>query len=242
MEELRKRGEEANTLVVFMGDNGMAFPHGKGSLYDPGLNVPLMARWPGHIKPGVTRNLISGEDVAATFMDAGGATIPKGVSGRSFWPLLTGGSYRPRDYIFAARLHHGNDQFGPNTKAATFDLSRCVRSTRYKLIYNLTPQMEYWPVDSGGDPGWQEMVAAHQAGTLKAEHERAYFQRPRAVFELYDLDSDPSELNNLAGRPQYRDIQQTLAAALQEKLMLDYDFVPPVIMEAQPRPTAGEKK
>src|SRR5689334_3123527 len=65
MAVLRQHREEENTLVVFMGDNGMAFPHGKGSLYDPGLNVPLMARWPGHIKPGVTRNLISGEDVAA---------------------------------------------------------------------------------------------------------------------------------------------------------------------------------
>ena len=242
MSVLRQHGEEANTLVIFMGDNGMAFPHGKGSLYDPGLNVPLMARWPGHIKPAVTRNLISGEDVAATFMEAGGATAPKGVSGRSFYPLLMGEAYEPREYIFGARLHHGNDQFGPNTKAATFDLSRCVRSKRYKLIYNLTPQMEYWPVDSGGDPGWQEIVAAHKEETLKPEHERAYFQRPRPVFELYDLDADPSELNNLAGRREYRDVQQTLAAALQEKLITDYDFVPPVIMEAVPRPNAGKQK
>jgi hypothetical protein len=112
MAVLRQHGEESNTFVVFMGDNGMAFPHGKGSLYDPGLNVPLIARWPGHIKPRITRNLISWEDVAATFMEAGGATIPKGVSGRSFWPLLTGGSYEPREYIFAARLRHGNISSG----------------------------------------------------------------------------------------------------------------------------------
>jgi arylsulfatase A-like enzyme len=242
MAVLRKHNQEANTLVIFMGDNGMALPHGKGSLYDPGLNVPLIARWPGHIKPGVTRTLISGEDLAATFMDAGGAALPKGVSGKSFYPLLTGGRYEPREYVFGARLHHGSGPFGPETKASGFDLSRCVRSNRYKLIYNLTPQMEYWPVDSGQDPGWQAVLAAHKAGALKPEHERAYFQRPRPVLELYDLQSDPGELNNLAGRAEHKDIQQTLMAAMQEKLITDYDFVPPVLMEAKPKPAAGSKK
>lgn len=242
MAVLRKHGQEANTLVIFMGDNGMAFPHGKGSLYDPGLNVPLMARWPGHIKPGVTRTLISGEDLAATFMDAGGAALPKGVSGRSFYPLLTGGRYEPREYVFGARLFHGNGAFTPETKASTFDLSRCVRSNRYKLIYNVTPQMEYWPVDSGQDPGWQQILAAHKAGTLKPEHERAYFQRPRPVVELYDLETDPSELNNLAGRPEQRDIQQTLTAAMQEKMITDYDFIPPALTEALPKVPPGAAK
>ena len=238
---LRKRGQEANTLVIFMGDNGMAFPHGKGSLYDPGLNVPLIARWPGHIKPGVTKTLISGEDLAATFIDAGGAALPKGVSGRSFYPLLTGGKYQAREYVFSARLHHGNSEFGPETKASTFDLSRSVRNNRYKLIYNLTPKMEYWPVDSGQDPGWQAILAAHRAGTLKPEHEKAYFQNPRPVLELYDLDVDPGELNNLAGQAEHKDMQLTLMAAMQEKMIVDYDFVPPVLMEAN-RPAAAAKK
>jgi arylsulfatase A-like enzyme len=242
MAVLRKHGQEANTLVIFMGDNGMAFPHGKGSLYDPGLNVPLMARWPGHIKPAVTRTLISGEDLAATFMDAGGAAMPKGVSGRSFYPLLTGGRYEPREHIFGARLFHGNGAFTPETKASTFDLSRCVRGNRYKLIYNVTPQMEYWPVDSGQDPGWQQILAAHKAGTLKPEHERAYFQRPRPVLELFDLESDPGELNNLAGRPELRDIQQSLMEAMQEKMITDYDFIPPVLNEALPRVPPGAAK
>lgn len=171
----------------------MAFPHGKGSLCDPGLHVPLMARRPNHIKPGRTRTLISGEDLAATLMEAGGGAIPPEVSGRSFYQLLTGGAYESREYILSARLHHGNGSFGPDTKASIFDLSRCIRRSRYKLIYNVTPQMEYWPVDSGQNPGWQEIVAAHKAGTLRSEYERAYFQRP--VIELYDLEADPAELD-----------------------------------------------
>jgi N-sulfoglucosamine sulfohydrolase len=242
MDVLRKRGEEANTLVVFMGDNGMAFPHGKGTLYDPGLNVPLIARWPRHIQPGATSNLISGEDVAATFMDAGGATPPKGVTGRSFYPFLTGGSYTPREYIFAARVHHGNSTFDENTKSSEWDLGRCVRSGRYKLIYNVTPAMEYQPTDSARDPGWQETVAAHREGKLKPEHDRAYFARPRPILELYDLEKDPGELNNLAGKPEYRDIQQTLAAALLEKQIIDYDYAPPVLNEALPAQPAAKKK
>ena len=58
---------------------------------------------------------------------------------------------------------------------------------------------------------------------------------------MYDLEKDPSELNNLAGQTLYRDMQQTLMAALQEKLITDYDFVPPVISEAMPRPDAPKK-
>ncbi len=241
MDVLRKHGQEAGTLVLFMGDNGMAFPHGKGSLYDPGLNVPLIARWPGHVKPAVTKTLISGEDLAATFMDAGGAALPKGVSGRSFYPLLTGGKYEPREYVFGARLHHGGSAFDAQTKASTFDLSRSVRSSKYKLIYNLTPQMEYWPVDSGQDAGWQQILAAHKAGTLKPEHEKAYFQRPRPVFEMFDLEKDPYELNNVAGQPEYKDAQQTLMAVMQEKIITDYDFVPPVLNETN-RPNQTKKK
>lgn len=224
---LEKRGLSKNTLVIFAGDNGMAFPHGKGSLYDPGLHVPMLIRWPGVVKPGsVTDDLISGEDVPPTLMHAAGLSPAKEMSGRSFLGLLKGQSYEPRKYIFAARLPHGNSRFSETTKASTFDLSRCVRSRQWKLIYNCTPQMEYQPVDSARDPGWVETVAAHKAGTLPAPLEKAYFQRPRPVIELYDLQADPSELNNLAGKPEHAAVEMELKEALQEKMILDYDFLP----------------
>lgn len=238
---LRRRGLEENTLVVFMGDNGMAFPHGKGSLYDPGLNVPLLVRWPRRIKPGQTRALVSGEDIAPTLIEAGGGQPPKEMSGRSFLNLLTGRAYQPRKHIFGARLHHGNGPFSAQLKAATFDLSRCARSDRWKLIYNCTPQMEYWPVDSGGDPGWQQILAAHGENRLKPEHERAYFQKPRPVMELFDLEKDPGELENLAGRAEYRDVQEELMLAMHEKMILDYDFLPPPIAESRPRRPASKR-
>src|SRR6185436_14840065 len=61
---LAERGFAQNTLVIFAGDNGAALPHGKGSLYDPGSNVPMVIRWPGVVAPGgQSSTLLSGEDI-----------------------------------------------------------------------------------------------------------------------------------------------------------------------------------
>jgi hypothetical protein len=77
--------------------------------------------------------LISGEDLAPTFLAAGGVESPKDMTGRSFLPLLKGDSYKPREYVFAQRGAHGS---GLPTNSAAFDLGRCVVSKKHKLIYN----------------------------------------------------------------------------------------------------------
>jgi len=224
---VKQRGFAENTLVVFAGDNGYAFPHGKGSLYDPGLNVPFLVRWPGRIKPGaVADQLLSGEDLAPTCLDAAGIAAPKEMTGRSFLPLLLGKEFAGREHIFAERGVHGSATFNESTKASGYDLSRCVRSARYKLIYNCTPWMEYSPVDSAGQPGWQGIVAARNAGTLEPKFVQAYFKSPRAIYELYDLQNDPGELNNLAGKAGLASVQRELVNALTEKMILDQDYLP----------------
>jgi N-sulfoglucosamine sulfohydrolase len=242
MDILAKRGLATNTLVMFLGDNGYAFPHGKGSLYDPGLNTPLLVRWPGKVKAGMrSHELISGEDVAPTLLEAAGVPAAKGMSGRSFLKLLLGEPYEGRRYIFAERGPHGQSTFDENTKSSGFDQSRCVRSKQFKLIYNCTPHQVYAPVDSSGDSYWQRMTALHAEGKLAPEFERAYFTNPRPIYELYDLDKDPGELHNLAGQPQYRQTERDLKAALQEKMILDYDYLPlPLADKGQGR--AGKRK
>jgi len=226
-EILKKRGLDQNTLVMFCGDNGMAFPHGKGSLFDPGLNVPLMVRWPGVVKPDRKSSaLISGEDIAPTLIEAAGGKVPARMQGKSIVPLLKGESFAEREYIFAERGPHGGSTYTLETKASSFDQSRCVRSKKWKLIYNCSPYQEYWPVDSANDPGWKQILAAHQAGTLKPEHEQAYFTRPRPVYQLFDLEKDPGEMNNLAGKPGYAEIEKQLKIALTEKMMVDFDYLP----------------
>jgi arylsulfatase A-like enzyme len=239
MNILEKRGLAKNTLVIFLGDNGYAFPHGKGSLYDPGLNTPLVVRWPAKIKPGVrSSELISGEDITPTLLDAAGAAAPKQMSGRSFLKLLAGDPFDGRKYILAERGPHGQSTFRETTKSNGFDQSRCVRSKDFKLIYNCTPHQEYQPVDSGGQPYWKAITALHRQGELAPQFDRAYFTTPRPIFELYDLSKDPGEQNNLAGKREFATIERELKAALQEKMILDYDYLPLPIADKGERKNA----
>ncbi|GAA5145873.1 sulfatase [Prosthecobacter algae] len=238
---VKERAGLDNTLIVFTGDNGMAFPSGKGSLHDPGLNVPLIVWWPGTIQPGSeSRALISGEDVAPTCLEAAGLPVPNRISGKSFLRLLRGQPFQPRQHIFAERGPHGSSTFNEGVSAASVDYSRAVRSDRYKLIYNVTPSHRYSPVDSAGDPSWQDIVKAHEGKQLDSAFETLWFTSPRAVYELYDLDTDPSELRNLAGQPDMKDIEQQLKEALQEKMILDYDYLP-LPIAGTPKKKAAEK-
>jgi arylsulfatase A-like enzyme len=224
---LAQRGCAADTLVVFCGDNGLALPHGKGSLYDPGLNVPLLVRWPGVVHPGGdSRALISGEDLAPTFLAAAGVPAPERLSGVSFLPLLRGEAFAGRRFVFAERGPHGSAPVSATMKNSGYDLSRCVRSARHKFIYNCTPWIPYAPVDSAGGAAWQEITAAQAAGTLAPGLSATYFTTPRPVYELYDLEADPSELSNLSGKHELAAVERELREALTEKMILDFDYLP----------------
>lgn len=227
LDVLTKRGLLDKTLIVFAGDNGQALPHGKGSLYDPGSNVPLLVRWPGAVKPGGdSRELISNEDIAPTLLAAAGLSPHERMSGVSFLPLLKGEPHTARKYVFVERGPHGQAPVTVNMTNAGFDLSRAVRSDRYKFIYNCTPWIPYAPVDSAGGAGWTQLKAANTDGTLAAALRTTYFTTPRPVYELYDLDSDPSELNNLSGKPELASVERDLRLALAEKMILDFDYLP----------------
>lgn len=227
LDVLAERGFAENTLVVFAGDNGIAFPHGKGSLYDPGLNVPFVVRWPGVVRAGTeSRTLLSGEDLGPTLLAAAGVPIPERMTGANFLPLLRGQPYSPRKYIFGERGPHGSTSVTVTMSSSSFDLSRCVRSDRYKLIYNCTPWIPYSPVDSAGGAAWKEMVAGNEQGTLAPALRAAYFTHPRPVYELFDVERDPSELNNLSGTPAVASIERELRLALMEKMITDFDYLP----------------
>lgn len=227
LEVLKKKNGLADTLIVFCGDNGLALPHGKGSLYDPGCHVPLIVWWPGVVKAGAeTRALVSGEDLAPTLLEAAGVDRGSRMSGVSFLPLLKGESHVPRRYVFMERGPHGSASVRVDMNNAGYDLSRAVRSERYKFIYNCTPWIPYAPVDSAGGGAWKEMESARAAGRLEGRMERAYFQVPRPVYELYDLDADPSELQNLSGESAFAAVERTLREALAEKMILDGDYLP----------------
>ncbi len=226
LKELEKRNLIDSTVILFIGDNGGAFPHGKGSLYDPGSNVPCIAAGPGIKQGGDSRALLSGEDVAPTFLEAAGLQAPNRMTGVSFWGHLTDGKYEPREHLFVERGPHGSTPVSTGMASSGFDLGRAVRSDRYKFIYNCTPWIPYSPVDSANGPAWQEMRGAKEDGTLAAELVGTYFTTPRPAVELYDLEKDPAELKNLAGTAEAAEIENSLRAALIEKMVLDYDYLP----------------
>ncbi|MBN2508022.1 MAG: sulfatase-like hydrolase/transferase [Verrucomicrobia bacterium] len=245
LEVLASRGLADKTLAVFCGDNGVALPHGKGSLYDPGCHVPFLVRWPGIVKPGSeSRALLSGEDLAPTLLAAAGVPAPPRMTGVSFLPLLRGEPFEPRPFVFTERGPHGSASVSVTMKNSGFDLSRAVRTDRHKFIYNCTPWIPYAPVDSAGGAGWQQMVAAHTNGTLPPALATTYFTAPRPVYELYDLEADSSELANLSGRPDLAATERHLRLAMAEKMILDFDYLPlPAIPGAARRqPGIGAKE
>lgn len=222
--ELQKRGLAENTLVVFMGDNGASQFRGKGTLYEFGVHVPLLARWPGKIKPGSsTPELISGEDLAPTFLAAAGVEVPKEVTGKSFLKLLRGEPFEGRKYVFSERGAHGG---GLPTNSANFDLGRCIISKKHKLVYNALWQIPYTPVDFAGDAFWKELQQMNKDGKLSPELSKLYFSPTRPMFELFDLENDPAELKNLAGQKEHAAVERELKAALLEWMILQRDFVP----------------
>jgi arylsulfatase A-like enzyme len=221
---LQELGLADNTIVLFMGDNGAALLRGKGTLYDLGLHVPLIIRWPNVVRPGSsTSEMVSGEDLAPTLLEAAGIAPPREMTGRSFLKLLKGEPFEGRKYVYAQRGAHGS---GLPTNSANFDLGRCVIAKNHKLIYNALWQIPYTPVDFAGQPFWQELQEMNAAGKLSPEMSRLYFSPTRPMFELFDLKADPNEFRNLIGEKGSAAVEHELKAAMQEWMILEHDFLP----------------
>lgn len=231
--ELDRRGLAADTIVLFMGDNGASQLRGKGTLYEFGIHVPLIVRWLGKVAAGgATSKLISGEDLAPTLLEASGAPIPPEMTGRSFLPLLLGQPFQGRESVFAERGAHGHSL---PTNSAHFDLGRCVVTDRHKLIYNALWQIPYTPVDFDNDAFWKDLQRKNQEGSLDPKLAKLYFAPTRPMFELYDLQADPAEMTNLAGQQASAAVEKQLKGALQEWMILQRDFLPlPVPPPAPP--------
>ncbi len=238
--ELRKRGLAENTIVIFMGDNGASQFRGKGTLYEYGVRVPLLARWPGKVKAGaVSKELISGEDLAPTLLEACGLKPLPEMTGRSFLKLLRGEPDTARQYVFAERGAHGG---GLPTGAQPFDLGRVVIGRRYKLIYNALWQLPYQPVDFSGDVFWKELQQMNNEGKLSPDLSRLYFSPTRPMFEMFDLETDPSELKNLIDSPEHAAVVRELKAALQEWMILERDYLPLPVPPPAPERVVAPKK
>jgi arylsulfatase A-like enzyme len=204
LKRLEEEGLVENTAVFFFGDNGRCLIRGKQWLYDAGIHVPLMVRWPGGIKPGtVVEDPVSSIDLTATALWLAGLERPEKMQGQ----VMFGPQSKPRDCIFAAR----------DRCDMTVDRIRSVRTRHYKYIRNFMPERPYTQHNDyieSNYPTLAVMKQLHAEGKLNAT--QALFMPPRKPEEeLYDLLADPHEVNNLAGSPQHRGILRELREKLE---------------------------
>lgn len=224
MQVLEDRGLSQNTLVIFMGDNGEALLRGKGTLYQRGINVPLLIRWPEKIEAGVvSESLISGVDLAPTILDAAELSPAPGMTGMSFLTLMLGQPMDERTEVYAERGWH----WGPITRSDGFDLSRSITTERFHFIYNALPDRSYTPVDMASkNIAWTAIKDAEASVSLPEPHHHLYFRNPRPLFELYDLKKDPFQLNNLSGKARLETTEVELREKLDRWMIREGDYLP----------------
>ena len=185
---LDETGLRQNTLVIFTTDHGIAMPRAKGMSYDPGLEVGLLLQLPGRFEGGkVCSEMLSNVDYLPTLVELAGGLAPDGVEGKSFLPLLDGRRYEPRDHIFCEMTWH--DRYNP---------MRGIRTREFKYIRNFGERpLVYLPADIF-------------VGSAGEEVREEFYARRRPPEELYDLRSDPLEMNNVVDSARYRDTLQEL--------------------------------
>lgn len=195
---LKATGQDKNTIVMFLGEQGPQFPGGKWTLWDNGQKSSMIVRWPGKVKPNtVTEAIAQYEDVTPTLVDIAGGKQVQGLDGKSFLPVLKGEKNDHRDYAFGI---HNNMPEGPAYPM------RDIRDKRYKLILNLTPENDYYikymmnPNKKGSY--WNGWITLSQFSASAKKLTDRIAKRP--AVEFYDLQNDPYELNNLSTDPAFK--------------------------------------
>lgn len=198
---LDKGGLAENTWLIFVTDHGIAMPWAKCTLYDPGIEVALIMRWPAAGVGGGKRyrELISHVDVAPTILEGLGLPIPAEMHGRSFWHLLQGLPYRPNSHVFAEKTFH-----------TAYEPVRCIRTETHKLIVNFEIDTRLNVPDDVRTGPLYASLAAELVGQ-------------RDPIELYNLREDPLERTNLAGRFEVAEVERELRGQLLAWMQATHD-------------------
>jgi arylsulfatase A-like enzyme len=203
IQRLKDAGELDNTVIFFMTDHGISHVRNKQFLYDGGTHVPLIVAGPG-VASGVVRDdVVEHIDLGATSMGCAGITRPASMHSQD----ILAADYQPREYVFAAR----------DRADETVDLMRSVRDTRWKYIFNGFPNRPYLQPNRYKDnkPVLQAMRRLYGAGQLNAEQSLIMAEtRPRE--ELYDIQTDPYELHNLADQPEHQSRLEKMRTAFRD--------------------------
>jgi arylsulfatase A-like enzyme len=180
MDALKRSGLEESTLVLFTTDHGIAFPHRKSTLYDGGIGVACMLKYPGNPLAGAVLDpQVSQIDILPTIFELLGLPPQAQFQGMSLVPLLEGKTAEGRAEVVAESTWH-----------AAYEPMRCLRTERYKYIRRFDLEHRF-PVPANTDdcPEKDFLIA------------RGILGHEVPLEELYDLDLDPLEGDNLVGEP-----------------------------------------
>lgn len=193
--ELEKEGELDNTIIFFWGDHGDGLPRSKRWLYDSGLNIPLIIKYPGKQKAGtVDSRLLSSIDFGPTVLSLAGVPVPAHMQGI---PFLGDQQGEPREAVYAAR----------DRVDESYDMIRSVRTDRYLYIRNFYPDEPFpiWVPYLSKMPIYKEMLRLDAEGKLTGP-QKSWFSYTRPPEELYDVKTDPFQIKNIANDPSYKEV------------------------------------
>ncbi|MFY0601256.1 MAG: sulfatase [Cyclobacteriaceae bacterium] len=186
MKRLEEEGLVENTIVFFFGDHGRPHLRDKQFLYEGGLKIPLIVRWPAKYKQKVDDQLVSLVDVTATSLALAGINLPDYLHGKPF----LGEKAEKQKYIFGFRDRAGDAD----------DNIRSITDGEYKLIWNRMSEQPYMQLSSykkAQYPAFTLYNVLHKQGKLEAPFNQ-FMAQSRPEIELYNLEDDPNEYNNLA--------------------------------------------
>jgi N-sulfoglucosamine sulfohydrolase len=204
---LKEAGQYHHTLIIYLSDNGVAFPGAKTTLYEPGMKLPLLVKRPGQ-EPGneVRSALVSWIDITPTILDYAGASMPQHkFQGQSFRNVLENKQAAGQPQVYGSHSLHEITMYYP---------MRVIRTEQYKLIYNLAPGLPF--------PMALDLVQSSAWQSVQQTKNKKFGQRPiknfryRPQFELYDLEKDPNELHNLANNRKYKAVFGELLSRLKK--------------------------
>lgn len=200
--ELAAAGHADDTVILLVGDHGPPFFRGKTSCYEGGVKVPMLAVWPGVFPAGErTPALVSTVDLLPTLLDAAGLPVPEGLHGRSLRHTLEPAQHRE---FLATEFHfHGSSPFYPR---------RTIRDARFKLIHNLRAGQAKPTTGIDGDAAYGMGQKPPFAGSRVGKAFERAANPPE--FELYDLQADPWEFDDLSGDPSHAKTLERLRTAL----------------------------
>ncbi len=204
LEIVETNGLVDNSIFIYASDHGIS---GKWGVSEQGLKVPFIVRWPGVVEANsVSETMLNFVDILPTFLDIIGADIPQDLDGNSFQPTLKGNTDPIHDYIFSLSTKQ-------NIQKCKVFPSRAIRGKRFKFIRNYN-SIEVVESNYGSN------------SVINAFIRKGAESFPNVPFEeLYDLELDPYQEQNLINNPEYLEQKNRLLSALENWMITQNDFL-----------------